>query len=370
MDPNQITIPHTYHSTVLKFIKSYTDATSFTVSIDNDYNGVMYPHIGSYVCKYENEEYNVQYNEEGQPLSAGGEPTYYMRLIISHKGNNLDKLKNFVTTAILSVQETDLQGKKIRLFTSSSRGFFCNFGTAYAQDLDHIFVPPKTKSDIKHHIDAFLASKEKYIKYGRLYKAAFLLTGVPGSGKTSLVKAFALEYKRPIYVLNFTKEMSDQSFIDLMTELKSDSILLIEDIDAFFVDRQPQNINISFSAFINFLDGTLGRGDGVITFITANNPDRLDHALIRPGRIDKIVKFEAPKKREINMAFNDMVTNPTPEKFTQFYEQIKHTSINMSGIIDHLFRHPDDCVETVEQLLEQAKFVHEIVNEKTEKMFA
>jgi chaperone BCS1 len=174
-----------------------------------------------------------------------------------------------------------------------------------------------------------------------------------------------MEYKRPIYILNFTKQMTDESFIDLMSELKEDAVLLIEDIDAFFVDRAAVDINISFSAFINFLDGTLGRGNGVIIFITANNPDRLDPAMIRPGRVDHIVKFEVPKRQEIEQAFNTMTNTPSASKFTEFYEHISNMTISMSGIVDYLFRNPDTYIENIRQLIRQAKLLNEIVSSET-----
>jgi chaperone BCS1 len=175
------------------------------------------------------------------------------------------------------------------------------------------------------------------------------LTGPPGSGKTSIIKAISLKYKRPLYTISFTKQLTDESFIDLATEIKNDSIVLIEDIDAFFVDRQAVDINISFSAFINFLDGALCTGSGIITFITANNPERLDPALIRPGRVDRIVKFEAPKKNEIRCAYKDLTGL---ENFDEFYAKVPR-DISMAGVIEYLFRYSEDPIGNINDLRNQ-----------------
>jgi hypothetical protein len=347
-------------------MKNAHNVLQYGIHIESDYSSVVYPCAGTFNVVYNGEEYAVEYTEEGSPKSCSGEILYYTRLTVSH--DDLSKLQEFVTTAIKCDIVTESKNQ-IKLFTSKSNGYFSHCGYIYTQSIAHIYLPDDIKDGIKRHIDQFLNSKKRYQTYGRLYKTAFLLTGPPGSGKTSFVKAVALEYNRPVYILNFTKALTDESFIELMTELKEDSVLLIEDIDAFFVDRQPVNINISFSAFINFLDGTLGKGNGVITFITANNPDRLDHALIRPGRIDKIVKFDKPKKKEIEACFYDMTLDANGEKFAKFYEQIAPLNTSMSGIVDYLFRNPEEYMECIDDLKKQTSYINDIVSEKTEKMF-
>jgi hypothetical protein len=42
----------------------------------------------------------------------------------------------------------------------------------------------------------------------------------------------------------------------------------------------------------------------------------------------------------------------------------------MSGIIDYLFRHPDDYLENIEQILEHTRFLHEITSDKVDKMYS
>lgn len=369
-----IVIPHNHHKAVLKYVQKHVGFTNgvntYSMCIDNDYSCVFLPYFGTYQFQFDDISVTVTCNEEGKPMNTMEGIQYFTRLTLSVEDAHYDHIQDFISKAIVDEKRTDDE-QKIRLYTSSYRGYFNNMGAIYAQDWDKIYVPPKIKTDIVKGIEKFFASKQRYISYGRLFKLCFLLTGPPGSGKTSMVKAIALKYKRPVYVLSFTKQLTDETFIELMSELKEDSILLIEDIDAFFVDRTVVDINISFSAFINFLDGILGKGNGVITFITANNPDRLDKAIIRPGRIDRIVKFDYPKKREVHAAFMDMITDATPEAFGTFYSHISDYRSSMSGIVDHLFRYPtvEECMENIDELLEQTKLVNEISSEKTDKLY-
>jgi hypothetical protein len=351
-----------------EFCKAHTnDLKNFFIFIDSDNTSCIYPSYGDFHWHDDesNTEFLISYHEEGKPLSSHiNDISYFKRLKISHP--DISILQKFVTKAL--TYEKHLDDQKIRVYNSTSKGYFELYGTIYCQTYQSIYLPNEIKKMINTHIDTFLNSKERYVKFGRAYKTSFLLSGVPGSGKSSLAKAIALKYKRPIYMLNFSINMTDETFISMMSDLKDDSILLIEDIDSFFVERQPININISFSALINFMDGVLGKSNGLITFITANNPDRLDPALIRPGRVDIILKFNYPKKQEINTAFLEM-TSGNQEDFEEFYSHIKNIKISMSGIIDYLFRNETTFIKNISGLLEQTQILQEIVNDKTDKIY-
>ena len=122
--------------------------------------------------------------------------------------------------------------------------------------------------------------------------------------------------------MNFNKNLTDSYMIDLVSEVKEKSIILYEDIDVFFTERHSHDVNVSFSCLINILDGTLSKGSGIINIITTNYPDKLDTALLRPGRIDKIINFDYPKKDEIKEAFVSLIEKE--DDFEDFYDHIKH----------------------------------------------
>lgn len=73
------------------------------------------------------------------------------------------------------------------------------------------------------------------------------------------------------------------------------SILLLEDVDAAFVDRQAEiprgytradaHLLLSYSGLLNALDGVMS-SDAQLVFMTTNHKQMLDPALIRPGRVD------------------------------------------------------------------------------------
>lgn len=342
-----------------------SDINKFNLYIDNNNDTILTPGNGEFHWTFKDEIFQIKYFEEGEPLEGPLGPTYFKRLYICH--SNIKKLEEFVKESLTWSKQID--DKRIKIYYSKSRGYWDVYNMTYVQTIDNIFMDTESKNSIINRIDKFINSKERYINFGRSYKLNFLLTGVPGSGKTSLIKAICHKYKRKLYTLNFTKSLTDENLLELITEIKDDSVLVLEDIDAYFIERRSQDINVSFSCLINILDGTLANSNGIITFITANNPENLDPAMIRPGRIDYIVKFDYPKKTDIENAFNSMTDEPTIDKFNEFYKNIKNIRVSMSAIIDYLFRYPCEYLEHINELLDQVQILHEIINDKTEKLY-
>jgi len=352
-------------------IPENTTLSNYFIDIDCHNKDFIYPAFCEFVWVYENENFLITYREEGKPQGIlNSEIKYFSRLFIQH--SNLEKLRKFAHQML--IDKNKFEYNKISIYSSRSKGFWSEINTTFAQPLDKIFISNDIKKNLIDSIDKFIGSQKKYNEFGRLYKISYMLTGVPGSGKTSLVKSIALKYSRKIYVLNFTKELTDEGLIELISEIKDDSILLIEDIDAYFIDRKPQDINISFSTLLNILDGTLVKGNGTLIFITANNPDYIDSALIRPGRVDKIFKFNYPTMKEIESAFYALCPDSKNTDFIKFYDYIKNIRndslrVNMSAVIDYLFRNPDTYLDNIEDFIQQIKLCNEITNDKTDKLY-
>lgn len=160
------------------------------------------------------------------------------------------------------------------------------FLTSYKR-VDQIYcdeLPP-----LMADIDEFLTKKEDYNKRGRVFKRSYLLYGPPGTGKTSILFALADHYKRPVYYVNPSSFSEDAQFSDFFAKVKDDSIVIIEDVDIFFTDRdsvrEDKDMAVSFSTLLNVLDG-LHSPENVLIFMTTNREQLLDEAFIRKGRLD------------------------------------------------------------------------------------
>lgn len=168
---------------------------------------------------------------------------------------------------------------------------------------------------IKSRVKFFCNNKAWYDEKGIPYTLGLLLSGEPGTGKTSTIKCLANETGRHIFNINLnndiTKTQLENLFFDELILLEGGQslcipldqrIYVLEDIDCqnnIVKQRSDTKTNddevensqsIDLSFLLNLLDGVLEL-PGRIVIMTSNHPEMLDYALIRPGRIDVIAKF-------------------------------------------------------------------------------
>jgi len=166
---------------------------------------------------------------------------------------------------------------------------------------------------IKDVVD-FIKMEQWYNEAGIPHRRGYLLHGPPGVGKTSTIYALAGELGLEIYTLSLAAAFVDDSFLQrAMSCIPKHSIVLIEDIDCAFLSREElasspsrpwmgfrsmnPNSRVTLSGLLNTLDG-VGSEDGKIFFATTNHIDRLDAALLRPGRIDKKIQYKLATKKQ------------------------------------------------------------------------
>ncbi|KJA22832.1 hypothetical protein HYPSUDRAFT_87183 [Hypholoma sublateritium FD-334 SS-4] len=233
-------------------------------------------------------------------------------LKISVVARNNDVLKKLVLEAKREY-EKDAEHRVHIFMADTTYGCWRWNGARQKRPMSSIVLQPGVKDMLLADCKDFLCSEEWYAERGIPFRRGYLLHGVPGSGKTSLIHSLAGELGLDIYVVSLSsKGMSDNTLTTLMGNVPSRCILLLEDLDAAFtrsVSRDEKSTGtptaatkdaaateaadgstLSLSGLLNSLDG-VAAAEGRLLFATTNHIERLDPALSRPGRMDVWVNF-------------------------------------------------------------------------------
>ncbi|XP_027342947.1 AAA-ATPase At3g50940-like [Abrus precatorius] len=157
-------------------------------------------------------------------------------------------------------------------------------------------IDAELKRKVVNDLDKFVKGKEFYVRTGKAWKRGYLLYGPPGTGKSSLIAAMANYLNYDIYDLDLTVVHDNKDLKNLILGMCNRSILVIEDIDCTIKlqNRQEQkeavkneDNKVTLSGLLNVIDGLWSCcGEERIIVFTTNHKERLDPALLRPGRMD------------------------------------------------------------------------------------
>ncbi len=192
----------------------------------------------------------------------------------------------------------------------------------------------------------FLRQRNWYVERGIPYRRGTLLYGPPGTGKSSAVVAIASALRMDIAVLNLgSSGLDDAALSELLAELPSSAMLLVEDVDCVFVERngaEEKTNRVTFSGLLNALDG-VAAGEGRMLFATTNHRERLDPALPRPGRIDRQIEIGYADREQLQRIFRRFFSDAAQEQAEEFAASLPDRQLAMSSVQTFLIQHSDDA---------------------------
>ena len=126
-----------------------------------------------------------------------------------------------------------------------------------------------------------------------------------------------------------SKTMNDYDFIEAFSGINDDNndnndknkIIVIEDIDTIFTERKSGDdiINVGLQSILNCIDG-LSFSEGTVLFLTANQPQKIDYALLRSGRINLKVELGYADEYQTK----EMYSTYFEKDCDLFYSKIQH----------------------------------------------
>jgi SpoVK/Ycf46/Vps4 family AAA+-type ATPase len=169
------------------------------------------------------------------------------------------------------------------------------------------------KQKLKEVVEWPIKYRDSLQRLGAVAPKGILLCGPPGCSKTLLARAVAGEanlnffsIKGPELLSKFVGE-SEKSIANLFDKARkaSPAILFFDEIDGLVCARSSHKpstgVDVServLSQMLQEMDGIQGQADNLIVIAATNRPDRLDKALLRPGRFDRVVEVGLPSAKD------------------------------------------------------------------------
>jgi hypothetical protein len=220
------------------------------------------------------------------------------------------------------INESKLTKQRVLVSTNkddedSSGPQFMIYEFATTSSFDNFFA--EEAAIVRNDLEHFLTKKSYYNRIGKPWTYTVLNEGPPGVGKTKLVKAIAALTGRTLIVINlahipnmetlyeafhssvlggekvahenriyYIPEVDTQMFDMLESRTKRDTYVVPQknQVEAAISVKKP-----SLGEILNVLDGVPER-HGHILVMDTNHLAQLDPALVRPGRVDRIVSWE------------------------------------------------------------------------------
>ncbi|WP_083196749.1 AAA family ATPase [Rhizobium sp. AC27/96] len=177
-----------------------------------------------------------------------------------------------------------------------------------------------------------------------------LLSGPPGTGKTQFARSLAATCGTHLVASSVGQWQARGHLGDLLKAMRSDfddarrkapSIIFLDELDSIGDRESFPRDHASYStqvvnALLECIDGISGR-EGVVVIAATNNPDRIDPALRRAGRLDKHVIIGMPDEKDRVAILGHHLAGTLP------FEVLAALGPEMEGMsgadIEHLARH-------------------------------
>lgn len=229
---------------------------------------------------------------------------------------------------------------------------------------DKVYFDQAKKDQLKETLEDFVNNKDWYYDNNIPYRLGLLLSGVPGSGKSTIIRAIAslIDYDlmclptSQLFNIDRAIHSLDEKAILYIEDIDSSSLVKNRDVDenaSDLVKALKDDSSTGLSEILNAIDGISDSRGRIIIFST-NKKDNLDPALLRPGRIDLRLSIDYLEKSQFQLWLNNSFKNPIDIINNKVYSNLEIKKITIAELTN-MFRMGETQEDIVNKLLGKSK---------------
>tara|TARA_R110002074_G_scaffold402324_1_gene606975 strand:- start:23796 stop:24629 length:834 start_codon:yes stop_codon:yes gene_type:complete len=145
--------------------------------------------------------------------------------------------------------------------------------------------------EIIQEIQMFWEAKDKYTKMDLPYRRGVLMHGVPGTGKSGIVRIICDSVIADDGLVIIVKDASDlHVWLPILNkqEIDRNVVVVLEDIE--------QIVRYDEQSFLQILDGIDNYRPGLVFIGTTNHIEEMNSRIYRPSRFDLLIKVQEPSE--------------------------------------------------------------------------
>ena len=169
---------------------------------------------------------------------------------------------------------------------------------------EDIILDEKIRDILKRNVFTFHQLRERLAQYGIPQRRGLLLFGPPGTGKTYACRYMFTQLEGITALIVTGQALLRLKSVCELARLLQPSLLVLEDVDLVFAEREINPNSTSLGDMLDELDG-FESDDAITVVLTTNAIERVERAVKdRPGRISQCV-YMAPPNADLRRRYLD-----------------------------------------------------------------